>query len=62
MAYLRIKAMSVNISLINVYAQSGYTAEEKNYQMYQNVEQELDLLPEYHTSLFLGDSNTQVGK
>ena len=62
LAYLRIKAKPLNISILNVYAPTETSEKEEKEKFYERLEDEMEWMPREDMWLIMGDFNAQIGK
>lgn len=61
-AYIRLKAKPYNISIINAYAPTEIAEEIEKEIFYEKMEDTIQKIPNFDTTLILGDFNAQVGR
>lgn len=62
LAYIRLQAKPVNVSILNVYAPTEIADKEDKDEVYEKIEEEVDKMPKEDAILLLGDFNAQIGK
>lgn len=62
LAYVRIKSIPYNVSIINVYAPTEITEDREKEQFYEQLEEVIEQMPKHDTKLIIGDFNAKIGK